>query len=234
MDGISDLLGSIEAGRSEPSAIDETVNDGGWVEPNAVVSPPASVGDVAPPPSYVFPQSSGETDSAGTVYDPNIHSPNRTKNTNGTWRRKPGAKNAPIIVAPDDQRRQGCRKAAEEIVGQFLVLAIAIGGEEWKPIDELNEREGMIGAWEQYFYDHGIVKMPSWIAIVIVTGGYAAIRCTMPKTQERFKKIMEWIQSKRKGSQENVVGNSGRVGPVGWSGVGNNGDNGTRRDTMQG
>lgn len=217
MDGVEQLVTNIESGRSEPSA-EELPTDGGWVDP-APAQPqstpswgtPVDVGGGVHTPPNDVPQpgtpSNPDVDRHGEVWQEAIHTAGRTQTKDGHWRRKRGKQNAPAVIDdPTGVKREACEHAAKQFVGQFVSITIMFAGgpdspagKEWTPIkDPFDEREMMVSAWTDYFFEHGIVKVPAWLAVSLAMGTYTLPRLIMPATQERIQKVKEYIKNKGK------------------------------------
>lgn len=199
----------------EPSAnadrvadrIMESVGDGG--EESPVTETPTANAD-----QPVSAGTANNLDSRHTVFNPTIHVAdsfgNPVKNSDGTFRRKPGRKkganygdnktvkesnpippveNASPVSSPMnvEAKRVQANVAATAIVGTFLAAAQIAFGEEWEPSDD--ERKGLIDAYTEWFATMENPTVPAWVPPIVATAMFAVPKFSMPKTRERIAAI---------------------------------------------
>lgn len=81
----------------------------------------------------------------------------------------------------------------------FINTGVGLFGDEWYPMKGkipntdfvVDEEAEMVGAFHDYFQAKGITDIPAGWALVMALSGYAAARLMKPKTQSKFKVIME-------------------------------------------
>lgn len=158
------------------------------------------------PKGAATPQVSGETDSAGEMWDGAIHSEKRSKTTDGRWRRKRGAGPGPRTRAAhhDTPSVQADSHATPEVVGSlesppevrplaeatvttFVGVLTMIGGPGWKA--ESQEMEGMVNAWEAYYRVRGVRELPPELMLAMVMGTYIGTRAMDDTNMEGFRKV---------------------------------------------
>lgn len=97
-----------------------------------------------------------------------------------------------------------------------FTFGMAIGGDEWKPIKDeslgVDEAAFMTLAYTEYFKSIGVKDIPPGWLLVLALGSYALPRLTMPKTQNRFGKLVSWIKHKLRRSKSGARANTGHDG----------------------
>lgn len=155
---------------------------------------------------------STDRDSAGDAWDANIHSANKQKTKNGTWRRKRGAGASSRVMLPDQRAKvaaeagetakNNANMAGAAAANSIFLLGTMFGGEEWRPItiDEkgfsfapVDEKAMMQEAFANYMLAKGVTDFPPGLSLAMALMAYVAPRLAMPKTQERMKGIKGWI-----------------------------------------
>jgi hypothetical protein len=135
--------------------------------------------------------------NAAETFDPAIHCADEFGNPvvtkTGKLRRRPGRKSAAGFAPQIDLTDKRAGDAAIQVVTLIIIMGHTIGGEEWDAKED--EIVNMQAAWKAYFIDHGIVAFPSWVGVVIATGGYALPRVHKPKTRERLLAFGGWVKS---------------------------------------
>jgi len=167
----------------------------------------------------------GKTDTAGTVFDANLHVADKEGNpvitSSGKFRnrsgRKPsngadhkppkvksqlniGAKEPGQIPEQIPQSNAGAIMAGKVAASTIFQFGQVIGGDEWLPITNaqygIDERGTMEKAFADYFESQGINDFPPGIALTLTILAYAGPRFTMPKTKSRMEKISDWVKAK--------------------------------------
>ena len=177
-DAIDDILDSIEDGKSEVSPAGQRLVDQAKSEPELFAEPQTANQNV---------------DANGNLWNASVHTNPPTKTAKGLWALKRGRKSGepvqpvqnPVVV--DDNYKLQCNQSARLVSSQFFVISEAIFGSEWKPTDQ--ERSDIVNAWEAYFIESGIIRVPAWLALSIVMGSYSVPRMFMPETRERIAAI---------------------------------------------
>jgi hypothetical protein len=218
--GVSELLDEIEAGKPEPSAnVDAMIEENqkeiaAEIEAEKAGEEPATESAPASAPA-AEPNYSGLIDDRGNQYDANSHASPPAKTKDGTWAKKRGRKTGQVYagstspqtaavssdpLSPDAARRSQCEITAAQHARHFFALAIVIFHDEGKPlvIPEigLNEPLEIRNALADYYYEYGEMKLPPWLGLLMVMGGFAVRRFQLPKTQSRWAKF--WGQVKAK------------------------------------
>lgn len=167
--------------------------------------------------------SGNKTDKQGNSFDPAIHvaGPDGKGriNSRGLWEAKRGKKPgspgngkgpaAPASTAtsrvgtnepPPPTKEQLARISGAGAANLFLVVAIIVGGDEWKPALDpkigLDEKAMLEGVFGDYFVATGKTDLPPGWALFAGIGMYAAKRFTMPKTQSRIQRAKSWVAGK--------------------------------------
>ena len=151
---------------------------------------------------------SANVDSAGTPFDPKIHTGSKLKN--GTWRTrknaqaagsskvvKPRGKNSSTPDAAAAEAAAAKNAAEAKAAGIMAATAMfslgrAFGGDEWKP-DDAAEFTFQSEAWGNYFLAKGVYDVPPGLALCIAIGGYVGPRLTRPKTSQKVAGIKKWV-----------------------------------------
>jgi hypothetical protein len=216
-DAANDLLGEIESGRDEPTVPADFAGipgDGVADTADTVQSGVGGNDASSSPPSPVLPPlmpppiAGGLLDSENVLWNAQQHSAPPKKNSDGTWRRKRGTSGTPVTPAASndpaltgDLSRVECRKAAALTVMQLFTFSQMIFGNEWAPVIDLaqgiDERAVLMEAWEGFYAEYGIIKMPAWMSLTVVMGSFAGRRMMMPQTQAKMAAMWEWVQEKR-------------------------------------
>lgn len=147
-------------------------------------------------------QVSGDTDSAGEVWDGSVHSEKRSKTSDGRWRRKRGAGASPRRtlrhdtpmgtangvepITPLDAAPE-IRPLAEATVVTFTGMLTMVGGEGWNA--ESHETSAMINAWENYYRARGIRELPPELMLFAVMGTYIGKRAMREENLEGFQRF---------------------------------------------
>tara|TARA_R110000772_G_scaffold264301_2_gene384772 strand:+ start:65 stop:805 length:741 start_codon:yes stop_codon:yes gene_type:complete len=156
-------------------------------------------------------------DSEGNSFDPAIHKTNKagepTTSTKGKLIKKPagGAKSgrpksgstiggAAAAPTPEQTAKIQSRASGKMAANLVLTMGIVAGGEEWQPMSDplngLDEKAMLEGAFADYFEATGKTDIPPNMALAVALGAYALPRFTMPKTQSRMQKLKLWITKK--------------------------------------
>lgn len=143
-------------------------------------------------------------DSTGAEFNPDIHAttadgePSITKG--GRFRRRKQSS-----IEPDDIARQ---KAAEYSALAFVQLGVVLFGDEWQPIvsDKENEKEMITNAFDDYYKEQGVVKIPAWLGLTIALGGFSIRRFSQPVTKSRLQKLKDIIIKKLSFIRSRFVG----------------------------
>jgi hypothetical protein len=151
-------------------------------------------------------------DSVRSEFDPAIHSVGKDgqprRNKDGSFRRRKGAGRFGEVAAGTEGNRAnnvgpdpGAREAARFAVGFIEMVGRTFFGDEWLPVIDpvkgVNEREMMTLAWTEFFEHYGIIEIPPWVGVIIVTGSYALPRLNKPNTAEKIGVIKARIQNWR-------------------------------------
>lgn len=205
---LDEIVSTIQNERSEPS---DTVAPPSPDAPAATFDAPGTGGEALPPISSEPP--GGMLDNEGILWSENLHESPPRKKGDGKWAKKRGSKGgAQTVNATPIDRKLECRAAAQTVVLQIFTIAVAFGGPEWapqvRPEFGQDEREALITAWENYFYDRGIITMPAWLALVLVMGSYALPRLMLPKYLEKIAKLKTWIMGES--TDENLEDRKGK------------------------
>lgn len=155
------------------------------------------------------PEKTNKTDSAGTVFDRDIHKVDESDNPvigkKGTFLKKRGAKKSTLNIPKNDepsigQNENACSVAGKAAANLVIMLGVVIGGQDFEPIvDEksgTDEKKNLETAFGQYFVHKNIDDIPPGIALSVAIVGYALPRFTMPKTKTRMSKVKDWITKK--------------------------------------
>jgi hypothetical protein len=146
-------------------------------------------------------------DSQGRRFDPSIHysnadgSPKLSPTGRLRIRRKRKSEES-IIATPKEQKEiiNPYQVGGVATANAIIMLGIVIGGEEWKPVKNieigLDEKNTLEKAFTDYFEAKGWEDIPPGIALTIAISAYILPRFTLPKTQERSKRFTNWIKKK--------------------------------------
>lgn len=162
-------------------------------------------------------QSSGDKDSSGVAWNPDLHATgpdgNGVLTAKGEWRRRRGVgKRSSVVGAPSKstgvppavQNEQSARAAGVACAHSLLMMGTLLGGAEWQPRIltsddgkvQLNEAEMMEKAWGDYFVAKGQTEFPPGLALTMALTAYVMPRFTMPQTRTRLQKVKEWCAAK--------------------------------------
>ena len=140
-----------------------------------------------------------DTDKSGAVFDPAIHAVNNegepVKTRSGNYRRKRKTSSQEISTS---------RKAAEYSALAFFQLGMVIFGDEWLPEEKTNEKELIVGAFDDYYIEVEVKDVPPWLGLVIALTGYSTKRFTKPKTKTKLSDIKNWLFKKIKNLRDKV------------------------------
>ena len=161
--------------------------------PNPDIDELASVPELAPDVGAPPPEDA-LLDSAGTVFDPEVHattrdgSPSYTKS--GRFRKVRRPKSSTPDETPEDRRY---RTAAEGTVAAIEMLATMVGGEAFTYIKDkkagIDERASGIDAFAAWYESRGIEDFPPGIVVAIWAITYCAPRFAHQPVRDRFRKI---------------------------------------------
>ena len=196
---IDSMLDSVLKRRSEPTetATRYIASLGDDLKPRQDIPPDPGSGNV---PGV----GSGLRDSAGTLFDPSIHStddngkPIETKT--GKWRKKRGPKTGQRqTVDPADANQQRNALSAGYMTAQMIFLTCqTVFGNEWVPVKSkehgIDEEKNMVDAWTAYYLQTGTQEPPAWVVVCIACMGYAAPRLQAPKTKSKLARMWEWAK----------------------------------------
>lgn len=189
-----DILGSMPT--PQPAAMEQARAENASTEPNPTATP------------------SGETDSSGAAWNPEIHATGAdgkgVKTAKGEWRRRRGAAGRSSVVGrkaadvpPAQQNDTAARAAGVACAHSLFMFGRMLGGEEWAPrkIEEkgtvlLDESKMMEQAWGDYFVATGKTDFPPGLALTMACSAYILPRFTMPMTKSRIQKAKEWAVHK--------------------------------------
>lgn len=227
---IDEIISNVEAERSEPTDMPPDNFDQIEAELDGSENAPAQ-SESSPQPTIEPLKENppgGLTDAKGTLWDEAIHENPPRRNADNEWAKKRGrrggSKNSTAQTVPIgvDVRRVECRQAAQTVCLQIFTLAQAFLGQEWAPQVNaqysIDEREMMISAWEEYFLETGIIKMPPWLGLTVVMGSYAFPRLMQAKYLDKLNSLKEWIFGGKKDEEFNHHTSS-----VNQTGIQNNG-----------
>ena len=164
------------------------------VPPNPDIDELAAVPELAPDVGTP-PPDDALLDSAGTVFDPKLHStkrdgsPSYTKS--GRFRKIRTTKaTAANDETPEDRRY---RTAAEGTVAAIEMMATMIGGDAFTYIKDkksgIDEKAAGIDAWAAWYEHRGIEDFPPGIVVAIWAITYCAPRFAHQPVRDRFRKI---------------------------------------------
>ena len=154
---------------------------------------------------------STNTDSAGTLFNPELHAVDKEGNPSvtplGKFRKKRGASkvatqtDAAKQIADEQAARAAGMLCADMIVGSACTLL----GPEWQPVGpdmkqapiEFDEHANLRKAFGDYFVAKGISDFPPGIALTIAVSSYAGPRLAAgEETKSRLTKAKFWIGEK--------------------------------------
>ena len=163
------------------------------VPPNPDIEELASIPELAPDVGTPPPEDA-LLDSAGTVFDPKVHStkrdgsPSYTKS--GRFRKMRTPKQSANDETPEDRRY---RTAAEGTVAAIELLATMVGGEAFAYIKDkkagIDEKASGIDAFAAWYESRGIEDFPPGIVVAIWAITYCAPRFAHQPVRDRFRKI---------------------------------------------
>lgn len=173
----------------------------------------------------------GQTDSAGTVFDPELHATNAegepSLTATGKFRKKRGASKVAkqTTVAADAQRKAEARASGVLAANLMTHTATMLLGEEWitRKVGEYDEQAHLDKAFGDYFEAKEIQDFPPGVALTIACMSYAAPRLISGKeTKSKMQRVKLWLvekgaKLKRKRSKDNAA-------------QPDSGDNGERKD----
>jgi len=153
------------------------------------------------------PHGGRSTDDGGSTFDPAIHASNPDgtpkKTKAGKFAKRRGRKIAGSSDPVQHTERLSCREAGRVSAQAVFVSGQAAFGDEWKPIVDnesgVNEPENVTAAFAAYYEITGLREPPPWVMLAIVLGSYAGPRLTMPKTQSKLKRMVNYVGLRLKG-----------------------------------
>jgi hypothetical protein len=161
-------------------------------------------------------------DAYGTEFNPEIHATdkdgNPSKTPKGRFRKKPKKKgtyeggsgpgvdlSATKRVQGDEAQAQaeieaGALQAAEMTVNLQVLMAMYVGGDEWKPgKDEFgrNEYKSGVEAYKQCYIAYDVNYLPPWLPPCLWTMGFFGRRIMQDRqAQGKIKLFFQWVKSK--------------------------------------
>jgi len=181
-----------------PDLLSELVEDHATSEPKATKQAGSTPANPVESPA-VNPQTSGERDVDGTIFDERIHyrdeSGRPKKTATGKFRKR--RSDSPYAGASTTSNTGSGSSApsADECVATGAVCAQvlftvtqAAFGPEWKPDD--NEAQALPKAFADYFRATGALVLPPWVPLLAACGMYAIPRLNTPNTQNKLRKWM--------------------------------------------
>jgi len=170
----------------------------------------------------------GNTDSAGTVFDPKLHAvsgdgePSITPS--GKFRKRRGVSKVSMTNAGlQEQQQTAENKAAARAAGQLAAdmlvgSAVTMLGDEWIPVGtsgdqepiKFDEHANLRRAFGDYFEAKGIHDFPPGIALSIAMTSYIMPRVAAgPETKTKLAKAKIWLVEKfnsiKKGRENNAT-----------------------------
>jgi hypothetical protein len=128
----------------------------------------------------------------------------------------PGASTGgPATPAPDAAAKSSAGRllAARAAASTLISAGIWYGGDEWRPYKgtvegrDIDERQSLINAFDEYFAAKEIDDFPPGIALTITVWAYAAPRVTMQGTANRTKSLWGrfklWLVKRKLAKDEN-------------------------------
>jgi len=155
-----------------------------------------------------------KVDRLGRKFDPVIHSinPDGTPRitVDGFLAQKRGNKAKIIMperqatgqsVAPDAAALKEAvnrRYTAEVAAGLYIQTGVAIFGDEWQPekSKEMDERQNLVNATDDYFKMVGFTELPPWAGLAVAYGSYGLRRFNRPVTKTKLQKAGDWCRNK--------------------------------------
>ncbi len=183
---------------------------------------------------------SGNTDKAGTIFDPKLHAVNSDGEPSltplGKFRKKRGTSsvsttNKELIAQQQTDAQKAAARAAGQLAADMMIgSCVTLLGEEWIPIGEtgkqepatFNEHENLRRAFGDYFAAKNISDFPPGMALSIALTSYMMPRFAAGKeTQTRLAKAKIWITEKFNGMKKRGKKNAAQS---------NTGNDGERKD----
>jgi len=157
----------------------------------------------------------GNVDSQGTVFDPELHATNKegepSLTSTGKFRKKKGASKVSVtnkqleLQKADADAKAAARAAGQLAADMFIGSATMMLGSEWAPIGgsgqqepiQFDEHSNMRRAFADYFEARGINDFPPGIALSIAITSYAMPRLVAgEETKGKLSRAKDWLASK--------------------------------------
>lgn len=137
-------------------------------------------------------QDMAQKDTAGQVFNPDIHATGRdgepSMTSSGKYRLRKRRKDE--ITDEDTQRKT----VADTSAGLFIQVGVAFFGDEWEP--ENKEFEQLSLAFDNYYKAAGVAYIPPSLGLVIAMGGYSLKRVSKPTTKTKLGKVKDAMKNK--------------------------------------